>query len=113
MHRSIRLLLAVLWFSWTAVLIPGHTRGAIPVAGSSAGSCCSHERSSDDSKPTPNRNTGNCAVCQIAAHLMPAISLPVQLDPVDLVELLPSHPLAVPNLSERSFCFQSRGPPSA
>lgn len=110
MNRAIRLFLSVLWFAWTAVMIPGHTRGAIPVAGS-VGSCCSHDRSSDHSKSAPARNSGNCAVCQVAAHLMPPVALPVQFDPVDLVDIVASHPAVVPNLPERPFCFQSRGPP--
>jgi hypothetical protein len=74
--RGLRIIIAAMWLVWTGAIIPGHTRGAIPVAGSeSTKSCC--EQPSKPEKKTPAKRSHNCAVCAVAAKLTngPGISL--------------------------------------
>jgi hypothetical protein len=106
--RNPRIFFAFFWFAWTAILIPGHTRGAIPAGAS----CCHCASQNQNSKMPANRSPTNCAVCQLAAHLMPAIVVPVVLQKGELIEMLALAPAQRPNLSERPLCFLSRGPPS-
>lgn len=49
------------WFLWTALFIPFHTRGSVPLApGTAVHSCCSSDApTSKDAKPNPD----NCAIC--------------------------------------------------
>jgi hypothetical protein len=107
-NRSLRICLALFWFAWTAIIIPAHSRGAISVPGSA---CCHCGGDNQDSKTPTNRAPTNCAVCQLAAHLMPAIAIPVDLQPGELIELVKLSPTQRPILAERPLCFLSRGPP--
>ena len=92
--RFFRILFAVAWFAWTGVIIPGHTRGIIPVAGSNAAasapapSCCetSAEHSKDKKSCPP---TANCAICELAVKLSGPIVITLELKPLGLLELLP------------------------
>ncbi|HEY7089187.1 MAG TPA: hypothetical protein VH518_13915 [Tepidisphaeraceae bacterium] len=111
-RRSLRILFAVLWFFWTGVIIPGHTRGSIPVAGSRpCGSCCASPQ--DKSKPDAPRSTTNCAICNLAAKLMPAVTFTVRLEPGELRELRTLAPAATPQVAEQVSPIQSRAPPSS
>jgi hypothetical protein len=106
--RILRIFLALFWFVWTAIIIPAHSRGAISVPGS----CCHCSDNQPNSKSPTNRSPANCAVCQLAAHLMPAITIPIDLEPGEQVELVKISLTQRPILAERPFCFLSRGPPT-
>jgi hypothetical protein len=105
--RILRIFLALFWFVWTAIIIPAHSRGAISVPGS----VCCHCGEKNPQSPV-NRSPTNCAVCQLVAHLMPAITIPIDLQPGKQVELVKISLVKCPILAERPFCFLSRGPPA-
>ena len=109
--RSLRVLAALFWFVWTGVVIPGHTRGAIPLQSS----CChtSNRNSSPDHPKSPLPTSTNCAICAVAAKLGNE-SLP------SLVALkLPfAYRTVIPKAAEAPYLqlilpFHTRGPPDS
>jgi hypothetical protein len=110
--RLLRILIAGFWFVWTGIIIPGHTRGAITVDGKQTiGSCCQSKGA--DGKPQPVRSSSNCAVCHLAAKLMPASAFSIRLDPGELLEILPLGSTAAPVVVAPALILQSRAPPAA
>ena len=107
--RSLRIFFALFWFLWTGIIIPAHARGAIPVAGSV---CCHCGGENQNSKTPINRSPMNCAVCQLAAHLMPAITIPLVLQPGERLELAKLPPMQRPICVEQILYLFTRGPPS-
>jgi hypothetical protein len=107
-NRWPRIFLAAFWFLWTSIIIPAHQRGAIAIAGSA---CCRCNDNQQNSKSPANRSTTNCAVCQLAAHLMPATVVPVDLQPGELIELITLSPTQRPMVVEHPLCILARGPP--
>jgi hypothetical protein len=108
-RRWLRISFAFFWFIWTGIVVPGHTRGAIPLNPSGA-SCCRHDVPTDPKAP-PAKSSSNCAICYFAAHLMPAIAVPVNLEPGALIETAVIPQFQAPMLPAPDAGFLSRGPP--
>ncbi|HVT87441.1 MAG TPA: hypothetical protein VHD56_01200 [Tepidisphaeraceae bacterium] len=106
-RRITRCILALFWFTFTSIVIPAHTRGAVPIPGSSP--CCRHSDKSDQSTPT---KPSNCAVCYLSAHLMPAVVLPVNLEPGEFLQTLEIAKLVCPFPADLVLTGPARGPPS-
>jgi len=84
LQRLSHLLVTLWWLTWVFVIIPCHTRGAIPMGpscpecdgqkvpmffGTIVPACCAGKKSFPGQKsPAPQRSPGNCAICQIVSH---------------------------------------------
>lgn len=111
--KLLRLILACYVFAFFAIIVPGHTRGIVTVAGSQAGiGCCASDASSGPTDgPTPTQRA-NCAVCHIAAmYTVPPVYV-FYVEPLDRVEAL--NDFAVPQLFSLIFPtpFWPVGPPA-
>ena len=106
--KPLRILLAAVWFLWTAIIIPGHTRGAITVDGKQTIGCCEGKQ---HDKSQPVRSSSNCAVCHLAAKLMPASSFNIELKPGELLEIITLRPTAAPAVAGVVLTLRSRAPP--
>jgi len=104
-----RIFIAIAWFLWTGVIIPVHTRGVLPVAGSitteTEHQCCevNPRRSPDKQKPT---RAANCAICELVAKLSTPVTFTVDLRPAGQVDVAP---LAVQE--SRYVCDATQLPP--
>ena len=109
--RSLRVLAALFWFVWTGVIIPGHTRGAIPLQSS----CChtSSRNNSRDNPKSPLPTSTNCAICAVAAKLGNE-SLP----PPQVLNLPFAYRAIIPKAAEAPaleliLSFHTRDPPDS
>jgi hypothetical protein len=110
--RPLHLALLLFEALWLNVVVPGHTRGIIPLAGSPC--CCACHRSApcDKSHPRPAQNPDNCAICAFAARITPppAIDLvPPFLRRVALA-IIPAPPC--PTLPPVLIAYDGRAPPA-
>ena len=117
--RTARWCLILFQVVWLNAVLPGHTRGIVTVAGSSAASardhaCCASEGSSstrdDNQDPSPERRS-RCAVCFFAATMAAATPLVSPLTPLCLAEILPAPAPAVAPSLDRPLAYLGRGPP--
>jgi hypothetical protein len=115
--RLLRLILAIYVFAWLNIIVPGHTRGAITVAGSEKtgktqlASCCSTSTSkSKDGNPTPDQKQ-RCGVCFVAAIYTIPVIYRFHVDLLELTQIL--HDRAVSQLLKLDFPtpFWPVGPP--
>src|SRR4051794_33155032 len=85
------LLVEALFFN---VIIPGHTRGVIQLAGSqSQASCCASRHGESKQTPCDNKRAANCAICAFAARLTVPLAIDFAPPPTGLVAILrPSAP---------------------
>lgn len=114
-------LLAAFWLVWTAVILPLHTPGIVPMepggAASAAGTrvalcplCIARVEGKPSQKPARSPASG-CALCDIKVKLYTGPVLCLDLRPTGLLENLPP---ARPISSEQEsvfFHFRSRAPP--
>ena len=106
--RRLRCIFAILWFVWTGMIIPGHTRGVIPIAGKS---CCStpHGSKSKDAPKNPN----NCAICALAAKLTAAQRIAPLMARLGFLETTPPPQSDRPSAAAIVLPRQCRDPPAA
>jgi hypothetical protein len=113
--RAARWVFLVFQLVWLNAIMPGHTRGAIPLPGSSPScegghSCCAGRSQAGKKAPTPDEKR-RCAICYFAAGL----SLPpvVLLDHVvlGLVALLPLPPPVRPVFQAPPTPYDALAPP--
>ena len=107
-----RIFIAIAWFIWTGIIIPIHTRGVIPVAGSvNQHSCCDAEatRTRDNQKPA---QPTNCAVCELTAKLSTPITFTIDLRPTGEVRFTTLISPAVRYACEAPLVQSCRGPPA-
>jgi hypothetical protein len=109
--------LAAFWTLWMNVLLPGHTRGLITVAGyqegAAAKACCMDEEGAGEKKsqgPSKER-VANCALCAFAAHLTTPPVLDLVARPGDLLCLLPEPRVEGVTTLELVLAYMERGPP--
>lgn len=111
-------ILFILWQAvWLNAVIPGHTRGAIPLPGSApadespAPGCCAGATDREgESRPSP-ADRARCAVCYFAAGLILAAPPDLAPAPKGLCEVLPpAAPGDVPSLP-LAPTYDGRGPP--
>lgn len=122
--RALVIFLAAFQAFWLNVVVPGHTRGAVTLAGGacelasieSASHCCPRPNPSgpaDRSKsPTPAQKQ-QCAVCFYAARIAPPP--PVDLAPAPL-ELLYVRPALAPRTADATPfppAYHGRAPPAS
>src|SRR5262245_48829752 len=95
--RMIALFLLIFPAFFLNIVVPGHTRGLITLAGGGASpdsqrqitdSCCASHSHGSHSAPS-QKDRANCAICHLAARYTPPPVVDFRLDQIDLVELLP------------------------
>jgi hypothetical protein len=113
--RMARWLLILFQFCWLNIVLPGHTRGAIPMAGQSgAHSCCTPKTSSPADRhgePTP-ADRARCALCYFAACMVtapPVIALPNDAGAVGKAVLPSLHTSESP---DQCLPYHGRAPPA-
>ncbi|HYO11029.1 MAG TPA: DUF2946 family protein [Tepidisphaeraceae bacterium] len=128
MIRRVGIILLLLFEAlWLNVVLPGHTRGAVALAGGGCGatsidSCCSPARSAAGSTAAGGRSeapdpsgdrASRCAVCAFAAKLTTPVDLDLRLPPLARVATLavPAPP-AVPTCDLHAAHY-GRAPPAA
>jgi hypothetical protein len=89
-----RLAWAVILFQllWLNVFVPGHTRGAVTVAGSdqTTADCCAATKHTSHDAPTPDQQR-RCAVCYVVAgYTLPPV-FDIDLRPSGLIAIQPNH----------------------
>lgn len=121
LRRAGIFLLVAFQFLWLNIVIPGHTRGMIVMAGvqssSEAHSCCDMDdmpAPSGKQPATPSKDrAANCAICAFAAHL----SVPPVIDlaprPSDLLCRLPDPRVQSITAQELVLSYLGRAPPHA
>ena len=124
-RRLIAILVLVQQAAWLLVILPGHQRGAMAIAGTGAAdaachveqvahSCCesSAPGKSSDKPEDPLKKLNHCAVCHVAVRLTPAPPPDLVPSPTGLVERLPpSGPGAIVSL-HLVLPYDSTGPPA-
>lgn len=118
-----RLLLLAYQVVWLTVVIPGHQRGAIAVAGSER-SCCEskaepptcHVGGAGKGKADhgdPAARWAKCAVCSLALRITTPPAIDLTPPPLRLLEVLP--PEVATDRPELlvSPTYEARGPPAA
>ena len=79
--RGLAILTALWWALWTIVIVPMHTRGAIPLVERGCPACCCcgpvGAGHSDEKAPPARENSENCAICHVVATLATTPVLPV------------------------------------
>ncbi len=103
------------------IVVPGHTRGAITVAGYSqqariaAGCCCCDTQSvpTSDGKRTPTpSDKAHCAICYFAAGLSTPEFYDYRLAELGPIDLLPFPPPESEPITYHAYAYPCRGPPS-
>ena len=115
--RSLRWSFILFQLLWLNAVLPGHTRGAVtmpgstPAAAGAGDSCCSTSHDAKKQSPTPDQQK-RCAVCYFAIglHLPPAISFD-QLQ-LGLISTLPIPPPAAFDSARTILPFHGRAPPA-
>jgi len=111
-----RVLAALFWFLLTVLIIPGHTRGVIPLACNDVQSHCCHtpdRNTSPGNRKSPAPTSSNCAICAVAAKLGNE-SLP----PPVALKLPFAYRTVIPKAAEAPslgliLAFHTRGPPDS
>ena len=127
--RSLRILLIGIFSLWFGIIVPGHERGAIRVAGADAneaadGSCHTVKKSACDHCPTqsvpsgdqpakvPSDPSQHCAICKFIGVLDAPTVIQFALPTVELMGILdPPALTSIASLSVLSI-DRGRGPPS-
>jgi len=110
------------WFAWTAVIIPGHTRGCISLSSCGLGCgdeiaaerCCTRRGPpSEDHNPKqpPANAVRNCAVCFLAAYLTHSPPPSVVPGPSGFVRAVAPPPAATADVPSPRGAHLIRGPP--
>lgn len=130
--RSLRILLIGIFSLWFGIIVPGHERGAIRVAGANtnatgdaschtvAKSTCDHcptqsshsSQSSDQPVKAPADPSQHCAICKFIGLLDAPIVIQFELPTVELMGML--DPPALRSIAALSVLSidRGRGPPS-
>jgi hypothetical protein len=129
LRRAALISLLVFQALWLNVILPGHTRGAVTLAGfeeqsscheTRGGGCCSHSGGSPQNFPPDddqNSNNGNraahCAICFFAARLTVPVTIDLTPAPLELAFVQP--PPVVSGLVSRGVVptYLGRAPPAA
>lgn len=111
-----RIFIAIAWFVWTGIIIPIHTRGVLPVAGTvqqeTSRDCChvDPERSPEKQKaPTP----GNCAVCELTAKLSTPVTFTIDLRPAGFLAIRDDARPDAAYVCDVRTAHPCRGPPAS
>ena len=122
--RTFRIALLVFQAVWLNAVLPGHTRGIVPLPGNDrrapehvacSDSCCPMA----DGEHHPNRRehkrgdpAANCALCHFAARVTPAV--PIDLAPPPLARLGPAPEPIDPFVVSLPFhpTYDGRAPPA-
>ena len=118
--RVVRITLLLFQVVWLNAVLPGHTRGIIPLAcESKAQSHCSMaaagncpKKSSPDAPATPGRSS-NCAVCQYAARMTPPPVLDWRPAALELTDLVPEIAGLGVESADSVLTYNGRAPPVA
>jgi hypothetical protein len=101
---------------WLCVIVPGHTRGSVILPGSASSvqvSCCGPTAKSDPRKTDPGKRRDNCAICNFAARLSPAVAIVFVPPPMQLLhDCAPEARQSAPALPFHATFF-GRAPPAA
>jgi hypothetical protein len=127
-RRLIAIFVLVQQAAWLLVILPGHQRGAMAIAGTGsadaschveqvAQSCCESTKpakdNASDKSEDPLKKLNHCAVCHVAVRLTPAPPPDLVPSPTGLVERLsPSGPGAIVSL-HIPVPYDSTGPPAS
>ncbi|QOV88271.1 hypothetical protein [Humisphaera borealis] len=134
MKRFLTILVLLQQAAWLLVILPGHQRGAMAVAGTTINetatkggscvvekrhSCCDTSASSpagtggkSSQSENPLKKLSHCAVCHIAVRLTPAPPPDFVPSPTGLVERLsPSGPGAIASI-HIALPYDATGPPA-
>jgi len=110
---------------WLNVIVPGHTRGVVTLAGAPTAEeschpvaktkCCPSKagRAGEESEPPvdDDERKANCAVCYFAARMAPPPAVDLLPSPLEIVRLAsPALPESVDSL-ETLPTYYGRGPP--
>src|SRR5437868_11941263 len=82
--RPGRIALLVYQALWLCVIVPGHTRGVVVLPGTTISCCKSPEKSRPADSNSPTRQK-NCAICNFAARITPAIPIDLTPPPLELL----------------------------
>src|SRR5436305_2037273 len=108
---------------WLNVIVPGHTRGIVPLPGSACPRCVAHAAQTchgssatsphhpDDGRPCGDP-AGNCAICHFAVRLtLPPV---IDLTPprLQLVETCRAERTVVPSSIRLNLTYYGRAPPA-
>jgi hypothetical protein len=113
-------LLLLYTFLFFNVIVPGHQRGAITLDGkhsidTASCCCCCHDNSAaakSDSKHAPSQHDkAECAICHLAARILPIQVLCIVLPELGLLETVPLDRPSAPVTADLLQTYQSRGPP--
>ena len=118
--KSLTILLALFWALWTGIIIPGHTRGCVPLtttSGSAAPAACPFCMSGNGEAPgkkgadPARKDSGNCAICNFVAKLSTGVTYHFDPKPGELLGV-ERVAVAVPALRRVALrTFNSRAPP--
>lgn len=135
--RTVSIFLLVQQAVWLLVLLPGHQRGAMLVAGwEQAGGCCGDKAKPAQAPPSchapdavPGRDGGDpaedapandasdraarCAVCHIAVRMVVATAVDLTPPPLALMDVLPPDVPSERPLLHISPTYLACGPPAA
>ena len=126
--RSLRILLIGIFSLWFGIIVPGHERGAIRVAGADAneagdGSCHTVKKSACDHCPTqsvpsgdqpakaPSDPSQHCAICKFIGVLDAPTIITFDLPAVYLLSVLDPPTFECVRGVDHFFISCSRGPP--
>jgi hypothetical protein len=104
---------------WMNVLLPGHTRGLITVAGfqehpagKAAHACCAADEGAGRKSDRPSKErVANCAICAFAAHLSTPPVVEFAVGPGELLCVLPEPGARSATTPELVLAYMGRGPP--
>jgi hypothetical protein len=83
-RRLLNLLVLGFAFAWLNIVVPGHERGIVQLAGANSCPACHtcpvcQESASHSSAPAKNHGAATCAICFFAAHL--SVATPIDIAP--------------------------------
>jgi hypothetical protein len=111
--RTLRIAAAIGWLIWTSAIVPGHTRGCVPLSAvgiHNTSHCCS--RKSNEKPVDEKRPPTDCAICFLAAQLNAPTTLPSpRLDLFDLRSVVESVSVNS-HESHPALAYLCRGPPA-
>jgi hypothetical protein len=112
---------------WLNVIVPGHTRGVVTLAGTSPAveschavaktKCCPSKGTSDDEKSDSEspvdegERKANCAVCYFAARIAPPPAVDLLPSPLEIVRPSPPVPSHLVDSLDTLPTYYGRGPP--
>jgi hypothetical protein len=118
--RPGHLALVVFQAIWLNVVLPGHTRGALPLAGTDCDAClhraephcCPPRQQPPQDRPT-SKQKANCALCAFAARVTPPPPITAAPVPSPCSVALAESPAQVVASLDCLPTYYANGPPSA